>query len=194
MQVDLGSATEFRSMELYPAEPITGPETRDGVTVSSSGWGIDKQFGFPEAIRVEAANDPLFDDSRVLADMTLNDASIDDERTEPLVVDVGPAAARYVRVVATEPWVFDPTGGRVADLDARQGIRPWSAFALVALAVRGGEGIGLAVDRPVRASSSAESEAWGRDRLVDGIYESRFASESPQLRTEVDLSGTIQRA
>jgi alpha-L-rhamnosidase len=200
VQVDLGAPTAFGTVELYPADPITGPTTPDGITVASSGWELDSRFGFPAGVRIEACEDASFEEPRVLTDTDvdaeyreLDEAfTTGDGEIEPYAVDVGDATARYVRVVASEPWVFEPPSAH--GVDTRRDDRAWAAFALAAVAVRAPDGTDRAIGRRVRASSSAETEAWGRDRLVDGSYRSAFASESPLLRTELDLSAPIAAA
>jgi alpha-L-rhamnosidase len=65
---------------------------------------------------------------------------------------------------------------------------------LAALAVRDAEGTDLAVGADVTASSSRETGGWGREHLVDGVYESQLAATSPLLRTTVELSTPVKRA
>lgn len=184
VQVDLGELREFETVELTPATATAIPTTPDGGPVRG-------QFGFPEGYRIEAANDPSFEDPRLLVDRPDGDSQRRTRRFE-----LGPTTARYVRVTATDQHVFDPvmTYYRKNDIDVGEDFQPWAAFALSNLAVRDRTERNLAHEQPVRASSSHESDVWGREFLVNDIEGSRDASSSPLLRTEVSLPEGIQRA
>jgi alpha-L-rhamnosidase len=182
VQVDLGEPRDIAAVELHPASPFDAPVTPDGARVRSR-----PGFGFPDGYRIAAADDPAFDDARTVAERT--DEPESDATGDPVVVDTdSDTVGRYVRVTATAPYTFAP------DADAGykptflpEDHRPWSVLALAALAVRDGAGGDLAAGAPVSASSSYEAAAWGRDRLVDGVYESAAAATAPRLRTEFDL-------
>jgi alpha-L-rhamnosidase len=153
-------------------------------------------FGFPSGYRVEVADDPDFEDARTVVERS------DEENpgTEPVSIDAD-ADGRYVRITATDLYEFDPVnppkaprGAQIKPEYVGEERRPWRVFALAALAVRDPAGDDLAVGRPVAASSSVEEDAWGREHLVDGHYESRTAPGSPLLRTDVDLEKDVKRA
>ncbi|WP_276255888.1 family 78 glycoside hydrolase catalytic domain [Halomontanus rarus] len=199
VQVDLGEERTVERIDLYPTEPFGGPATPDGRTLSA----LDTEesyrdstvadgpvgFGFPERYRIEASNDPTFADARTIVDRT--DADLENPGREPVSHDIDPASTRYVRVTATALPAYEPRDDRL-----REEQRPWAAFALAALAVRGDDGTDLALERPVTASSSVEREldGWGRERLTDGAFTSVMASTSPLLRTEVDLEKPVAAA
>ncbi|MFB6174126.1 MAG: family 78 glycoside hydrolase catalytic domain [Halobacteriales archaeon] len=195
VQVDLGDTRLVEAVELHPARPFDGPETPDGTVVSSvhgaddGGRGGPAGFGFPAGYRVEVAGESGFEDPTVVADR----ADADEPGTEPVALDAG-VEGRYVRVTATDPARIDPAAGQEKTGIAREERAAWRTFALAALAVRGPDGTDLARGRPVAASASVEAGAWGREHLVDGVYESTPAASSPLLRTDLHLSDPVAAA
>jgi alpha-L-rhamnosidase len=209
VQVDLGESRDISAIGLHPADPVTIVRTPDDAAVTSS-WSDDPLagFGFPEGYRVEVADDAAFEESTVVAEVDPEaepgDASSDDDgdsdgdrdsdvdgaatRTH----DGLAASGRYVRVTATDPYVLDTSmrGGERKTVD----VNPWACFALAGLTVRDDGDTDLAIERPVSASSSVESEAWGREHLTNGHDESRLASTAPQLRTEFALEKPVEAA
>ncbi|MFC7143066.1 family 78 glycoside hydrolase catalytic domain [Halosimplex aquaticum] len=83
---------------------------------------------------------------------------------------------------------LDGAGRRIESHDE------WACFALAALAVRDGDGTDLAAGSDVAASSTVETDTWGRDHLVNGVAESEMASSSPLLRREFTLDGSVESA
>jgi len=208
VQVDLGDATDVDRIELHPTDPFDGTETPDGTSVSAVYSAEDDAaervtvdgpggFGFPVRYRVAVSDDPGFQESRTVVDRT--EADQDNPGVDPVSFQVDADDARYVRLTATDLYEFDPadplhSGAQLKFDYTREEHRRWQTFALAALAVRDADDRDLVVGRPVTASSSVESESWGRQRLVDGHYDSRMAPQSPLLRTEVDLGGDIEQA
>lgn len=208
VQVDLGERTDVAAVELGPADPIDGTELPDGWSYTPlHAWGramgSDDEslsaddgtgFGFPESFRIEVADDPGFADATTVAERT-RDATPD----EPVAVETD-AAGRYVRVTATDLYEFDPANlPLIATFEGKVGLRPeelrpWELFALASLAVRDADGVDRAREQPVTASSSAETGAWGTEKLVDGRTASAAAATSPLLRTTVHCSKPVKRA
>lgn len=223
VQVDLGESIDISRVDLYPAAPFRRLTSPDGGVVTplhshsrqDDAAGIDGNyhwtgdraagFGFPYGYRVEASDDPTFTESETLVDRT--DECQSNPGSETISVD-GDCTGRYVRVVATNLYQFDPFDAfqlRTSDSDHYDGAqlhadllceeyRTWKVFALGALAVVDGEGTDVARGQPVTASSSVESETWGTARLVDGVYNPSPAVSSPLLRTEVTLTKPVTRA
>ncbi len=213
VQVDLGESRTIDAVELHPAEPVDVVRTPDDTVVTTS-WSSDPvaEFGFPDAYRVEVADDADFSDPTVVADVA--DAShdpveTDGAPTEPVTTrthDDLDARGRYVRVTATEPFVVepatDPGSGDTGDGRRVERTSAWQCFALAGLSVRSGTGDGegdaadLARERraSVAASSTVETDAWGRDHLVNEHRASHRASSSPLLRTEFSLDRPVRSA
>ncbi|WP_276256844.1 alpha-L-rhamnosidase [Halomontanus rarus] len=217
VQIDLGDVRSIDRLELHPAEPFDGPETPDGMAVSAQYSHDDADhpqgaggFGFPVRYRIDVATDADFADAETVVDRT--EEKQPNPGSETVAFDVGSAAgtesetetktdtdtdvaARYVRVVATDRYEFDPaSSGQTKTEHVREERSTWEAFALAALAIRDEDGTDLAVDCPVTAASSIESETWGRDQLVNGRYESATGPGSALLRTDVALSKPVARA
>ncbi len=210
VQVDLGGSRSVAEVALHPANPVTIVRTPDdtAVTLSWEANPIDG-LGFPAAYRIEVADDPDFEDATVVAEERV---ATDDEAAPtdgtPGESDVETrthggldAGGRYVRVTATELDEVQPS--TVADSHTRgsrrtERVSTWACFALAGLTVRG-DGSGddapdLAAGAPVTASSSVETDTWGREHLVNGHTASTMASSSPQLRTTFDLDGDVASA
>ncbi|WP_226482798.1 family 78 glycoside hydrolase catalytic domain [Natrinema amylolyticum] len=203
VQVDLGDVRRFERIELHPADPFDGPTTPDGTAVSER-YSHEAEsdavtngpagFGFPSDYRIEVADDHAFEDARTVLERT------DAENPAPDGVTVdADGEARYVRVVASDPYEFDPASPpsshpKFDPEHIREERRAWQVFALAALVVRDETGADIAAEQPVAASSSVETATWGREKLVDGHEESRTAPGSPLLRTEVDLETDVARA
>ena len=218
VQVDLGGFRDVDAVELRPAEPVDVVRTPDDTVVTTS-WSSDPvaEFGFPDAYRVEVADEPAFEDPTVVADV-VDEAGDDAGATDGAAAGTVTARThegldvrgRYVRVTATDPFVVEPATDR-ADRDTGDGRRveragSWQCFALAGLTVRGGEegedagddggsgGSDLGRQRPVEASSTVETDTWGRDQLVNEHRESHRASSSPLLRTEFSLDRPVRSA
>jgi alpha-L-rhamnosidase len=207
VQVDLGSSRRISTVELFPTSPFDGPETPDGMILSplfseadDDGHPITARgadgFGFPVRYRVEVADEPTFADSTVVVDRTGEDQPNPGDKSRQFDVE---ATGRHARVVATDLYRVGPESGGPAYHSTnaelvREERRAWRAFALAALRVRDADGRDLARDRPVTASSSVETDTWGCAKLVDDADRSETAATSPQLRTEVDLDGPVERA
>jgi alpha-L-rhamnosidase len=207
VQVDLGEPVGIDEIVLHPATPFDGPTTPDGTTVSSlyaAGEDLAHPitargavgFGFPRRYRVEAADDPSFEAPTVVADRTRESQHNPGDDAVRLSADV---TARFVRVVATERYRVDPddTPQGFAAVDDRLGEdhRPWTVFALAAIAVYDDRsGADRARGRTVSASASVEDETWSVAALVDGRETSTVAATAPRLRTEFELSGAVERA
>ncbi|WP_313692396.1 family 78 glycoside hydrolase catalytic domain [Halorarum halobium] len=203
VQVDLGESRPITRIELHPASPCDGPETPDGVVVSNV-YSIDddlesgpRGFGFPVRYRIEVSDDETFAQSSVVVDRT--EEAQANPGTDSRSFDVN-TTARYVRVVATDLYTFDPATpprdrfGQLRTEFAPEAYGSWQTFALAGLGVYNGGETDVAADRPVTASSSVEREGWGRSNLVDGWYASRTAAASPLFRTDVALDGDVVRA
>jgi len=199
VQVDLGAETDLSRIELHPAAPHERIETPDGTVLTplhgehgdDPDVGSIDGFGFPERYRIEVADDPDFADAETVVDRTGEPQ--DSHGDEPVPFDVE-ATARYVRVVATDLYVFDPARSNV-ELDfAREERTRKGVFALAALAARDENGTDHARGNSVEASSAVETRTWGADHLTNGVYESRLACSSPLLRTEFDLPKPVERA
>lgn len=197
VQVDLGSPKEFVAVELYPAEPYDGATTPDGRSITAldteSGYADATvaqgpvAFGFPTGYRIEISNDPQFETAQTVVDETDTDQSA--PRRDPVVHEIDTVRARYIRVVATTLNEFTVRSDHL-----REEYHPWRVFALAALAVRDETGTDVAQDRAVEASSSVESECWGRAKLTDGEYASTMVGQSPLFRTEFELTKPVSRA
>jgi len=193
--VDLGEARSLAGVELHPAEPFDGPTTPDGAVVTARDTEESYNemtvaqgpvaFGFPEGYRIEVGGRPDFAD----AEPVVERPDADDPRREAVTHDLD-TTARFLRVVATEP---ETVGG---DPDPRLDVErdAWAVFALAALAVRDDAGNDLARGRPVHASASVDSGAWGADELTNGVFESRMGEGSPRLRREFSLSKPVKSA
>ena len=208
VQVDLGSTRDLSSVALHPAEPVTVVRTPDGTAVTES-WFHDplNEFGFPGAYRVEVATDPEFEDATVVAEATPDesDAASDttgsgeeDEPVSPREHDGLDARGRYVRVTATDLYEVTPATApsshvRSADRTVED-VNPWQCFALAELTVRDEDGHDLTAETTVEASSSVETDTWGREHLSNGHLESRRATSSPLLRTGLTLDKQIRSA
>ncbi|PSP50466.1 alpha-L-rhamnosidase [Halobacteriales archaeon QH_1_68_42] len=200
VQVDLGESHGVAAVDLHPADPVTVVRTPDDVAVTNS-WDADvlAGFGFPDGYRVAVSDDPEFDETAVVVeggtaagDGTDGSAGPDADGAATRTHDDLTAEGRYVRVTATDPFVVEQSmrGG-----DRRtENVRSWACFALAGLAVRDVDGADIAAGQPVTASSSVETEAWGREHLTNGHGESRLASTSPQLRTAFSLDKRVRSA
>ena len=207
VQVDLGAHREVDAVELHPADPVTVVRTPDDYAVTTS-WRDDPlvEFGFPEAYRVEVADDPDFESATVVAAVSDSDAGGEsgDSDGQPQAAvrtrthDAGGARGRYVRVTATDlptvtPASRDPSPAGEADRRV-ESHDEWACFALAGLTIEGDDGTDLAAGSDVTASSTVETDTWGRDHLVDGVDASRMASTSPLLRREFTLHGAVASA
>ncbi|ELZ19874.1 alpha-L-rhamnosidase [Halosimplex carlsbadense 2-9-1] len=212
VQVDLGAERELAAIELHPADPVTVVRTPDDYAVATS-WRDDPlvEFGFPDAYRVELSDDPEFETATTVADVVDDSGSDvvaptdDDElagQSETVATarthDAGDARGRYVRVTATDlpsvtPASGDPSPAGEADRLV-ESHDEWACFALAGLTVEDGDGIDFARGGDVTASSTVETEAWGRAHLVDGVTESRMAATAPLLRHEFALEGVVASA
>lgn len=203
VQVDLGASRSLTRIELHPSEPYNGLETPDGAVVSSVYSTEDDTesgpsgFGFPVRYRIEVSDDDTFSESTVVVDKTDNAQA--NPGNDPLSFELD-AKGRYVRVVVTDLYTFDPANpsrerfGRYRTEYAGEVNQPWKIFALAALAVYDDGDRDVAAHQPIDASSSVERGGWGRSKLVDGCYASQMASDSPLLRTEIELDSGIDRA
>ncbi|WP_415383521.1 family 78 glycoside hydrolase catalytic domain [Halosimplex sp. TS25] len=205
VQVDLGASHALAEIALHPVDPVTVVRTPDDYAVTSS-WRDDPLagFGFPDAYRVEVADDPDFESATAVVERDGDGAaeatdadgrSADRERARRHEVD---ASGRYVRVTATELAAVAPnTSGDSGRDGAGRRIEShdeWACFALAAIAVRDGDGIDLARGSDIAASSTVETDTWGRDHLVNGVSESEMASSSPLLRREFTLDAPVESA
>ncbi|WP_121741922.1 alpha-L-rhamnosidase [Natronorubrum halophilum] len=205
VQVDLGSSEQITAVDLHPASPVTVVRTPDDAAVTSS-WFDDplEGFGFPDAYRVEVADDPDFETATTVLKVNASDEAVDDvpdgvpEETAVVHAHDGlEADGRYVRVTAMEPFAFEPLAEESSHAQSAarrtEHVDAWQCFALAALEVRNGDE-DLARGRPVEASSSAETDTWGRDHLVNGHTKSEMAAASPLLRTEFSVEEPIESA
>lgn len=204
VQVDLGSSRRITAIDLHPASPITVVRTPDDVAVTSS-WFDDPLdgFGFPDAYRIEVADDRDFETPTTVLEVVDSDKA--DEVPDGVPEQVASvrshdgleAEGRYVRVTATDPFVFEPLAEEASHAQSAgrrtERVGAWQCFALAAFEVRSGDE-NLARGRPVEASSSVETDTWGRDHLVNGHTESEIASSSPLLRTEFSAEEPIESA
>ena len=206
VQVDLGETRDLSTITLHPASPVDVVRTPDDTAVTIS-WTENpiEGFGFPETYRVEVADDPDFADTTVVAENVVETEATDIEDAEGQPDDSIPAqthdgvgvTGRYVRVTATDLFEVAPateaphvqSSGRVVER-----VGSWQCFALAALSVADESGTELTDGAAVTASSSAESDTWGRDHLVNGHTESEMASSSPLLRTEFELDEAVESA
>ena len=221
VQVDLGEAHDIAAVTLHPADPVTVVRTPDDYAVTSS-FSDDPlaEFGFPDGYRVAVADDPEFADATVAVtatDDTADGGDADDagqsgatddgedsangqaaEPGAPRAHEGLDASGRYVRVTATDLATVVPATDPpsfVGEVERRtESHNEWACFALAALTIRDEDGTDLAQGHPVEASSTVETDEWGRDHLVNGVGESRMASSSPLLRREFDLDGAVAAA
>ncbi|WP_206425127.1 alpha-L-rhamnosidase N-terminal domain-containing protein, partial [Halosimplex salinum] len=206
VQVDLDESRAIEEISLHPADPVTVVRTPDDYAVTPS-FSDDPltEFGFPDAYRVEVADDPAFETSTVVATATgestgegeAPDGQPDESVTARTHEGLA-ASGRYVRVTATDLATVAPATDPpsfVGEVDRlTESHDEWACFALAALSVRDDEGADIARGRPVSASSTVETDTWGCDHLVNGTPESRMASSSPLLRGEFDLDGPVASA
>ncbi|GCF14409.1 rhamnosidase [Haloarcula mannanilytica] len=207
VQVDLGERRDLSTVTLHPSSPVDVVRTPDDTAVTIS-WSENpiEGFGFPDAYRIEVADDPDFENATVVATVTADDDRADEEPVGvPTEEEVSArthtdldAEGRYVRVVATDLFEVTPSTDDESHIrsDDRkvEATSAWQCFALAALTVEGDDDTDLAQDGTVQASSSYESDTWGRAQLVNGHTESRIASTSPQLRTEFELEKAVSSA
>lgn len=205
VQVDLGDVQDISEITLHPANPISIVRTPDTVPVTMS-WFDNPlaEFGFPDAYRVEVADDPDFADATVVAEYTADSEDETDESegqpdnsVAPRIHDGLDTRGRYVRVTATDLFSVRPATEAVSsyrDVDRHvESTDEYACFALAALTVRADDGTNLA-HGDVETSSTIETDTWGRDHLVDGVTESRMASSSPLLRNEFSIEKPIRSA
>ena len=75
VQVDLGGERTVESVDLVPADPVTVVRTPDDYAVTPSGRDDPLvEFGFPDAYRVEVADEPAFESATVVAEVSDSDA------------------------------------------------------------------------------------------------------------------------
>lgn len=207
VQIDLGTRRDLSSISLHPADPAGIIRTPDNTVVTQSWFANPLDgFGFPNAYRIEVSDDAEFEESTLVADVTLSETNGTDESSERTEdgVDVQThddldIRARYVRVTAVDLFEVEPSIQiPYTDFDGEnrhvEQVDSWQCFALAALTVHDTDGTVLTDDHPVTASSSVESDTWGTDQLVNGHTESHVASSSPLLRTEFDLDGSVKEA
>jgi signal transduction histidine kinase len=140
IRLDLGSAQSIDAVVFVAVDYTAG---------NSAGPG----YGFPVRFRVEAADDPGFEDAKVLVDHSA--ADFPNPRRFPVVIPAEGVIARYVRLTATGLW---SQGGRsllaMGEIMVLQGVR------------------NLAADLPVSAIRVSDSDdappVWDRRWLVDG--------------------------
>ncbi|MFC6907102.1 alpha-L-rhamnosidase [Halalkalicoccus tibetensis] len=206
VQIDLGDSYDISSVSLHGAEPVDIVRTPDDTAVTIS-WSENplKGFGFPDAYRVEIANDPEFSNSTIVARVESESEKKDDHDGVPTSAPVPvhthddiSASGRYIRVTATDlfevrPSTQDESHIRSADRRVEQ-VSAWQCFALASLTVSDVNGTDLAADCSVEASSSCETNTWSHNQLVNGCTESQLGSSSPLLRTQFDLDKPIQSA
>lgn len=139
VQVDLGKSTSVTQIFLIPAF--------DGKS--------EKGYGFPLRYRVEASDDPAFEQNVRL----LMDASQEDQLnpgTETVAVDVGPPAIQYIRVTATR--LKEESTGHLIALGELQAV---DSFAEK----------NFAHNTTVTSSASLEEgERWNPENLVDDVF------------------------
>ncbi|AHG01378.1 hypothetical protein HALLA_03050 (plasmid) [Halostagnicola larsenii XH-48] len=206
VQLDLGEVRTLSEISLHPTDPISVVRTPDDIPVTMA-WerrALDG-FGFPNAYRVEIASDPEFEEAVTVADTTLSgadetvtDSIYQDETFSVQTHECPDSSARYIRVTATELHEIVPRNSPSSDeQDAdRKTVQTnsWQCFALAALTVTGTDGDDLARGGTVTASSSVESDTWGREQLVNGHTASTMASTAPLLRTEFELEKPVRSA
>lgn len=205
VQVDLGDVRAVSEITLHPANPISIVRTPDTAPVTLS-WFDNPlaEFGFPDAYRVEVADDPDFADATVVAEYTADSGTETDDpegqpdnSVTPRIHNGLDARGRYVRVTATDLFSIRPATESTSgfrDVDRRvESIGEYACFALAALTVRADDGTDIAPD-DVTTSSTVETDTWGRDRLVDGVTKSRMASSSPLLRNEFSIEKPVRSA
>lgn len=206
IQVDLGESHKISGVSLHGSEPIDIVRTPDDTAVTIS-WSENplKGFGFPDAYRVEVADNPEFDNSTVVVSVDSETKEKEDHEGVPISETVPvqthenlDTIGRYVRVTATDLFEVTPSTvdeSHIRSMDRRvEQASTWQCFALASLSVEGSNRTNLATDRPVEASSSCETDTWGRDHVVNGYTESQLGSSSPLLRTQFDLNKSIQSA
>ncbi|RDI69934.1 alpha-L-rhamnosidase [Halopelagius longus] len=206
VEVDLGESRDISAISLYGTEPVDIVRTPDDTAVTIS-WSENpiEGFGFPDAYRVEVADDPDFGDATVVAEVEFEDDDTEEEpegvpdESVPVETHDGlDVSGRYVRVTATDLFEVTPSTWDTSHIrsDDRRVVAAsaWECFALAALSVEGPDGAELATDSFVEASSSFETDTWGRDHLVNGRTESQTGSTSPLLRTEFDLDKPVRSA
>ncbi|RRJ31400.1 alpha-L-rhamnosidase [Halocatena pleomorpha] len=205
VQVDLGDIRDVSEITLHPANPISIVRTPDTVPVTMS-WSDNPlaEFGFPDAYRVEVADDPDFAAATVVAEYTAESApKLDDpagqpdDSVAPRTHDGFDARGRYVRVTATDLSSVQPAArsiSSVRDVDrCVESIDAYACFALAALTVRADDGTNL-TPGDIETSSSVETDTWSRDYLIDGGTESQLASSSPLLRNEFSIEKPVRSA
>lgn len=160
VQVDLGKSTSVTQVFLIPAF--------DGKS--------ENGYGFPLRYRVEASDDPAFEQNVRL----LMDASQEDQTnlgTETMAVDVGPPAIRYIRVTATR--LKEESAGHLFALGELQAV---DAFAEK----------NFALNTTITSSDGFDGgERWNPGNLVDdvfyrGDFDQRVFEELRALESERD--------
>lgn len=208
VQVDLGEPQDISSVGLHPARPIDVVRTPDDTVVTMS-WADDPHdvFGFPEDYRIEVADEPDFEDSTLVVNISEStEATAESDEAQKNTDDGTPkqihddlnVRGRYVRVTATDLYEVEPSTrvthrGKAVDRHT-EAVNPWQCFALAALTVRDSERENLARRCPVTTSSTIETDTWGHAHLVNEHTESQTASSSPLLRTEFTLDQPVETA
>ncbi len=140
VQIDLGGPTSLSEI-IY-------------VACHDNFAGIGAGFGFPVRYKIEASNDPAFEnDVQTIVDHTKADVANPGVELQRAAADG--VTARYVRFTATKLSL------RQADY----------IFALGELMVYSADGVNVAVRAPVTSLDSIEAlPRWSRANLVDGYY------------------------
>ncbi|WP_227379404.1 family 78 glycoside hydrolase catalytic domain [Haladaptatus halobius] len=204
VQVDLGEPQSISEIGLHPTNPVTIIHTPDDTAVTMS-WAENPLdgFGFPDSYHIEVADNPAFEDATVVTDATfeqedkVSNGTPKNGTTSVQMHDDLDVHGRYVRVTATDLDEIAPSNESVSHVRSinrkTKRTSSWQCFALAGLTVRN-DGENLARDATVEASSSVETDTWGREHLVNGNTESEMASSSPLLRTEFELDESVTSA
>lgn len=167
--IDLGQPRAIDAVRLFPARPYD--------------WNPDTPgFLFPLRYRVEASDDPEFENTRVLVDRSETDEP--NPGTEAVVWRFPPLMARHIRLMVV--------GLRQRDADNH-------AFALAEIDVLSGN-TNVARGCKVASSDSIETGAWAAVNLTDGVSSTvppatdGTALPATMLRKAFTLSGPARRA
>ncbi|NPU97752.1 MAG: family 78 glycoside hydrolase catalytic domain [Candidatus Omnitrophica bacterium] len=167
VQIDLGQSRRVDRVRLYPCQPFD--------------YSKNPGFLFPVRFRVDVSNDPEFQTSETVWDLTSGDFP----NPGAAVVEQAfpPRKSRYVRLTVT----------RLAHRDADN-----YAFALAELECLSGEQV-ISQGRPAASFDTIESDVWSLRHVNDGINETREArfalpSPSPMLRKTFTLNVPVRRA
>ncbi len=157
---------------------LGAPRLLDAVRLHGLTHTVPEMLGFPTRFKVEASNDPVFHDARLIADYTQKDYPIG--WASLIELPAAGTTARYVRITAPRL--------RVTEGQARL------AFSQIEILAAGKN---VAAGASVTASDSLETALWSAAAVVDGLGipgTNQRANTTLLLRHEFTVRPALRRA